>query len=235
MSDLLRRTIHPQTKILDAAKGIAEYLSSDESVDSYKEIIRADGWLFDRFGKNAPFVNSHDYGSIDSLLGKVIESKVVGRSLIQTVQWAIDVAENRLAKFGWAMTVAGYLKAVSVGFMPVRMATRWDADQTMWLQQLKDLEKDQTDGVRVVYIKQQQIELSTVVIGANANAVQLAVKGYKSGEFNDADIQFLSEKIAQSQPASAAKSPGHAASEASAQARRRRLFLDKFEKTLKGI
>jgi hypothetical protein len=53
----LIRTIHPEVKVVDASKGIVDYVASDESVDSYREIIRANGWKFTNFKKNAPFVD----------------------------------------------------------------------------------------------------------------------------------------------------------------------------------
>ncbi|HEY3853504.1 MAG TPA: hypothetical protein VGO67_03820 [Verrucomicrobiae bacterium] len=69
------------------------------------------------FQKNAPFVDSHNYTSIDCLLGKVVDFRVKNRQLIETVKWAIDVPSNVLAIKGFAMMQAGYLKAVSVGFL----------------------------------------------------------------------------------------------------------------------
>ena len=45
----IRRTIHPVTRVLDEAKGIVEYVASDESIDSYQEIVRAAGADFSRF------------------------------------------------------------------------------------------------------------------------------------------------------------------------------------------
>ena len=75
----LIRTLCPKIRVLDAAKGLVEYVASNETIDSYREIIRADGWRFSRFAKNAPFVDSHDYSSVDKLLGKVVDFRVEGR------------------------------------------------------------------------------------------------------------------------------------------------------------
>ena len=97
----LRRTLHPEIRILDAKQGVCEYVASDETLDSYSEIIMARGWKFDQFQKNAPFVDSHDYSDISKLLGKVVDYKIDGKSLVETVQWAIDVPENAMAQLGW--------------------------------------------------------------------------------------------------------------------------------------
>jgi hypothetical protein len=67
---ILRRTIHPEVRVMDERKGIAQYVASDETIDSYREVIRADGWRFDRFAKNAPFVDSHDYARLKSRWGR---------------------------------------------------------------------------------------------------------------------------------------------------------------------
>ncbi len=227
----LRRLIHPQVKIIDTVRGIVDYVASDETLDSYNEIIRANGWRFTNFQKNAPFVDSHDYSTLQKQVGKVIDFRVEGRRLINRVQWAIDVAENQLAQLGWKMTAAGYLKAVSVGFHPIRMATRWDSDKTSWAQQLKELNMHEEDGVRAIYIQQEQVELSACILGANPNALAMKsiAHAYKAGVLVDNDIETLSVENAKRTTASTASvaAPAELARE-----RQREEFLRKFEKTL---
>jgi hypothetical protein len=86
----LIRTIHPEVRIVDAAKGIVDYVASDESVDCYAEIIAAKGWRFSMFQRNAPFVDSHDTSTIEKLVGSVIGFGLEGDKLVERVQWAID-------------------------------------------------------------------------------------------------------------------------------------------------
>jgi HK97 family phage major capsid protein len=190
MSDeILRRTLHPATRVLDEKKGLVEYIASDETLDSYKEVIKANGWRFDDFDKNSPFLNSHRCGSIEDVLGKVIDRKVEGGQLVEIVKWAIDVPENKLAQLGFRMTKADYLKAVSVGFVPVRMTSPYrDLDE----------HKEACESVKVdpkqcqaVYLEQQQKELSCCPLGANPNAL---AKAYKAGVIGDRDIEFLQSK-----------------------------------------
>ena len=173
--------------MLDAKAGVVEYIASDETVDSYREIIRADGWRFSRFAKNAPFVDSHNYGTVEHLLGKVTDFKVAAGKLVETVQWAVDVAENKLAQLGWKMTEAGYLKAVSVGFLPVKVVSQHDGPA--FVNELTRLNLKPEDRVRVIYLEQEQFELSACVIGANPNAL---AKAYKAEVINDDDLQLLS-------------------------------------------
>jgi hypothetical protein len=168
---------------------MVEYIASDESIDSYGEIISAKGWRFNRFVKNSPFVDSHNYKSIDCLLGKVIDYQVKDNQLVETVQWAIDVPQNFLASKGFAMTQAGYLKAVSVGFIPTKLVNRYDQTGT-WDVAVEDLGmNDLEDSIRCIYLEQEQLELSACCIGANENAV---AKSYKAGVLTDSDLEQIS-------------------------------------------
>lgn len=231
----LIRTIHPETKVLDAKAGVVEYVASDESIDSYEEVIRANGWRFSRFERNAPFVDSHDYGTLEKLVGRVLDFKVVGRQLIETVQWAVDVADNKLAQLGFRMTEAGYLRAVSVGFFPTKALTRWDGstadNRVAWLQQLKELGLSEQNAPRVIYLEQEQIELSACIIGANPNAL---AKSYKAGILDDQMLETISQEQARrSIPASSTVEPADVA-----EARQRvrcAEFLRRFERAVKAL
>src|SRR5690349_690506 len=121
MVETIRRTIHPELRVLDEPKGIVEYVASDQTLDRDGEVIVANGFRFTHFAKYAPFVDNHDYESIEKCLGRVLDFVVKGDRLIETVEWAINVPENRLAQLGWKMTAAGFLKAVSVGMIPLKM------------------------------------------------------------------------------------------------------------------
>jgi hypothetical protein len=168
-----RRTIHPEIKVIDKAKGLVDYVASDESIDSHREIVKADGWRFARFQKNAPFVDSHDYWSIDKLLGRVESYEIKGGKLIERVKWAIDVPDCELAKLGFALTEGGYLKAVSVGFIPTKYSYQGCEDFPAVIASLK-ISAEEAVKVRCVYLEQEQIELSACIIGSNPNALAKA-------------------------------------------------------------
>jgi hypothetical protein len=171
----INRDIHPEIKVLDAKKGLVSYVASDETLDSYQEVILAKGWRFDeRFKSNPVFVDSHSYGSISELLGKVVDWEVKNDQLVEKVQWAIDVETNHQAKLGFDMTEKGYLKAVSVGFYPTKMLSRHDEGFDKAVEGIKGMNGDQRDQLRSVHVEQQQIELSACVIGANPSALARA-------------------------------------------------------------
>ncbi len=233
MKNLIHRTIHPVVRVTDEKAGIVEYVASDETLDSYREVIRADGWRFDQFRKNAPFVDSHDCSTIMNQVGVVLDYRVSGRQLIETVKWAVDVAENKLAQLGFAMTKGGYLKAVSVGFIPERFVTKWDSDPKPWQAALKDLGMHEEDGVRCIYICQQQKELSACILGANPNALAVEVaKAYKAGVLDDAALDTLSSAHSQRKTDNPADGPAAAAL---SRQRARQEFLEKIDKITKKL
>jgi len=204
----IRRLITPEIRVLDASQGLAEYVASDESIDSYREVIKADGWRFNRFAKNAPFVDSHDYSTVEKLLGNVVDFRVENKKLVETVRWAVDVPENRLAQLGWKMTAAGYLKAVSVGFIPTKAVSKWDNDTLAYAEAMRELGLGKDSQVRAIYLEQEQIELSACVIGANPNAL---AKSYKAGVIDDADLDFLSVEATKRETDNPAADPADAA------------------------
>lgn len=215
LSQLLSKLNQRQTrelivtpKILNDDEGTVEFTASDETLDCYGEIVRVSGWRFTQFKKNAPFVNSHDYGDIRNLLGQVIDWRIDKGALVQVVKYAR--MPGTLAEWAFAMVKGGFLRAVSVGFMAKRMVTRWDQDSKDFLAQIADLKLDaQTAGqLRAVYLEQEQIELSQCIIGANPNAlaksVSMIAAAYKGGCLSEEDVTKLSAAIAASNNATPA-------------------------------
>lgn len=197
----IRREIAVKPRVMNEADGTVEFVASDETLDSYREIIRVGGWKFDLFAKNAPFVDSHDYSSITKLLGQVVDWRVDQKQLVETVQYARQ--PDTLAEWAFKMVRDGFLKAVSVGFVPVKMASKWDQSPGAMAEQLASLGLDAATAaaVRAVYIEQQQIELSQCVIGANPNAL---AKAYKAGCLTEGDLDKFSALCERSQPAAPA-------------------------------
>jgi hypothetical protein len=225
----MQKTIYPEVKVADEKQGICEYIASDEAMDADCEIVRVGGWHFDRMEKNAPFVNSHGTYSIDNQLGKVLGAQVKNGQLVETVQWALDVPENKLAQLGWAMTKAGYLKAVSVGFLPTMVATRLPAEEwpsswqgaaiadanrregkKVWEAQRVSIGRDLAP-VKTIYIEQQQTELSACIVGSNPNAVAKSLKefaqAHKAGVLSDADLDLISLEYAKAKTANSTVEP----------------------------
>jgi hypothetical protein len=198
----ITRSIHPEVKVLDEKAGIMEFVASDETVDSFHEVIRADGWRFNLLQKNPVFLADHNY-EVKSALGELLEYKVVGRRLVETVRWAIGLGKAFVDET-YAMYVNKFLKAVSVGFVPVTFAVPGQPEHS---KQMKELNIEAMIDVRTIYTTQEQIELSAVVIGANCNAIALA---YKAGVLSDASLQIISLEQAKRETASNATDPAAA-------------------------
>jgi hypothetical protein len=185
-------------KVLSEKEGTVEFVASDETLDCHREIVRVSGWRFTHFAKNAPFVDSHDYSSITKLLGQVVDFRVEKGQLVETVKYSRE--PYTLAEWAFKMVRDGFLRAVSVGFIPTRMCTKWDQDSKDFVAQVQEMKLDPTTAaqLRAVYLEQEQIELSQCVIGANPNAL---AKAYKAGTLDEQDLEKLSAAIAASKNA----------------------------------
>ena len=198
----IRRELSVEPKVLDEKKGIIRFVASDETMDRSNEIVRVAGWRFTHFAKNAPFVNSHDYTDVRNLFGQVVAYKVEGRELIEDVQFALTEAGTSLADWVYAMYRDKFLRACSVGFVPTRYATKWDSDKAPLLQQVSELGLDAAGAARlgVVYIEQEQIELSSCILGCNPSALAKSVRAvadaYKAGTVTEQGVEQLSAAIA---------------------------------------
>ena len=182
--------------MLDARAGLVRYKASDATMDAYGEVVLPRGARFDQFRKNAPLCDSHRYDSIECLVGKVVDFRIEGDALIEDAQWAIDVPDNRLARLGFDMTGAGFLKACSIGFFPEQISTPGNKDSFQ-----KELSKLQLPSGKTpsrIYTRWQQVELSTCILGANPNALSESgvaiAKSYRAGIIADSDLDFLGEQ-----------------------------------------
>src|SRR5205823_13826082 len=186
---LLIRELHPQTTVppqSDAAPAnTLDFRSSDQTLDRYQEIISVAGWRLENYRKNPVVQNAHSYSNLADTIGKSLITEVrslsqamgegqgEGRYLFQRVQFAVD--ENPVARLAYGLYKGGFLKAVSVGFIP----TRWENGSA-------------EAGYRRKYLEQELLEVSAVSIPANPNALQLALK---SGAIHKSDLQQLADLL----------------------------------------
>ncbi len=169
----LRRPLHVEsTSPSDKADlHVIDFISSDESLDRYDEIVSATGWELAAYRRNPVFQNSHQYGDIIFTLGRalVTEVRIVGGKsvLYQRIEFATTA--NPIARIAYALYKDHFLNAVSVGFVPLE----WE---------------DAAPGSRHRrrYLRQELLEVSAVAIPANPNALALALK---SGSIQKADLR----------------------------------------------
>jgi hypothetical protein len=136
------------------------FVASDESVDSYGDIVRAAGWELKRFLANPVLLFAHN--NHEPPIGSVIDIGVKGGELIARAKF-LPAGVYDKADIVWSAIEQGALRATSVGFMPTKMPN-----------EIKDAEGNWTGGYE--FIGQELMELSVVPVPANANALAVARK-----------------------------------------------------------
>jgi len=181
-----------------------DFISSDETLDRYDEVITASGWKLDTYRKNPVFQNAHQYGDIIYTLGRALVTEVRSGKLHQRIQFAVDA--NPMARIAHALYSGKFLRAVSVGFIPLRWENG-DGSESPSLSALRgggqgDLASS-SDSLRSTphaprsvprrrYLEQELLEVSAVAIPANPNALALA---YKSGTIEKSDLKELADLL----------------------------------------
>src|SRR6266496_3512209 len=97
---------------------VLDFISSDESLARYHEVISASGWKLDNYRRNPVFQNAHQYGDVMFTIGKALSTEVREGKLVQSIQFACDV--NPIARVAYGLYRGKFLNAVSVGFVPLR-------------------------------------------------------------------------------------------------------------------
>ena len=144
-----------------------DFISSDETLDRYSEIISASGWKLDSYQRNPVFQNAHQYGDVIFTLGRALLTEVRAGRLYQRIQFATDV--NPMARIAHGLYRGKFLNAVSVGFIPLR----WEDGTAKTPYHRK-------------FLEQELLEVSAVAIPANPNALAL---GLKSGALEKSDLK----------------------------------------------
>src|SRR5436853_595550 len=93
---------------------ILDFISSDDTLDRYGEIIDASGWRLENYRRNPVFQNAHQYGDVIFTLGRALLTEVRGGKLFQRIEFATDI--NPMAKIAYGLYKRKFLNAVSVGF-----------------------------------------------------------------------------------------------------------------------
>ena len=135
----------------------ASFVFSDESVDRYGDVIKANGWKLDNFNANPIALFGHDSGSVENIIGRAKNVRVEGSRLVGDIEF-MDAGVNPKADAVYQMIKSGFLKTVSVGFAPI------DWEPT----------KDKARPGGVDFKTQELLEISVVPIPANPNAVHMA-------------------------------------------------------------
>lgn len=163
MDKMLRRIVTCGVK--QVSDRVLEFVGSTEVMDRCEESIKASGWQLKNYRKNPVFLWAHDYKQPP--VGKAVKVWKEEGELRFHIEFApADV-------YGFADTILqlylnGYLRAVSVGFMPLQWEDGPGKD-TPFGEPAKE--------PRRIYTKQDLLELSGCPVPANPEALSSAVTG----------------------------------------------------------
>ena len=142
-------------KAIDLDLRTVTVLASDATLDRYGDTISAEGWLMENFLANPVALIDHDY-SVAAIVGQTIKWWVEKGALMMTDRFDPPWT-NETADMAWNKIVNGSLRAVSVGFRPMKWVRRYN-DKDEW-----------TGGFD--YLEQELYEKSWVAVPANPSAV----------------------------------------------------------------
>jgi HK97 family phage prohead protease len=131
---------------------VITFCFSDGSVDRMGDIIDPYGWDTSAFKKNPICLWAHDATSLP--IGRVRRTYVSADRFMGDIEFA-SAETYPFADQIYRLVVDGFVKAVSVGFIPIE----WDWADT----------KDRPTGID--FKRQELLEISVVPVPANANAL----------------------------------------------------------------
>lgn len=139
------QTFTIKSSTVDTDNFTLEALFSNEKEDRHGEKVMQN-WDLKSFRKNPVLLNSHNYGDVSEVIGKISKIASKDKELTGKVHFAVN--ENPKAKIIFDLYAGGYLNAFSVGFVP------------------KDFSED---GMTIM--KAELLEISAVSVPANALAL----------------------------------------------------------------
>jgi HK97 family phage prohead protease len=124
--------------------GVFDVVASTSTTDRHWERVRQDGWELDNYKKNPVILVNHNY-RVEAICWKATDVRVENDQLI--IKWVF--APNEIGQEMRKLYEAGFLKAVSVGFI-VKSRNESDRDEIT---------------------KQELLECSFIPVPANADAL----------------------------------------------------------------
>jgi len=157
---------------VEGAARTKRFVFSDATVDHSKDSIDPKGWGLSIFNKNPVALFSHM--SWEPPIGRASNVSVINDQLVGDIEFA-SAEVYPLADTIFRLVDAGFLRAVSVGFMPKEWA--WSTD------------KERPYGIN--FTKQELLEISCCSIPANPSALIEA----RSMGINTAPLMDWAEKV----------------------------------------
>lgn len=168
---LTRIALSCVVKEVEGEDRMLDFIASDETEDRHDTVIDMKGWELDNFRRNPVVLLNHNYTGLPVARGnKIWKSK--GQLKIRAEFPSADISPEADTVF--KLSKAGYMKAVSVGFIP--LASRFEYVD----EKGNVVEDDKADTnkhrMRRRFTHQELLEVSIVTVPSNPNALQDAVK-----------------------------------------------------------
>lgn len=167
---------------------VIRFVASDETPDRVGDVIQVSGWNLTQYKKNPVVLWGHDSNSMPPI-GKSVNIRRGagpngGSALLASIQFAPKEAYE-FADTVYQLTKAGFLNAVSVGFMPRDTKELTD----------KERSKLGMPSYGLMYTKADLLEISVVSVPANPSALVTGAKSLvDSGVLHDREVsRFLKE------------------------------------------
>jgi len=179
MKTVVRSVWTPVIKHIDTMNRTIKFVGTKETEDRTGDIIEVAGWELDNFIKNPVFLWDHDPSGTP--IGRVKQIVREATSLVFDVEFAPKEVSEKADQI-FKLFEAGFLKAVSVGFIPKAFEPIMTKDGDM-------------SGLR--FTKQELLELSAVSIPAHQDALAAGIHGKQQV----ADYYKAMEALAKSEEA----------------------------------
>jgi len=154
MTEIIKKVLPFEVK--EIAPRVLEFIGSTEDQDRVGDVVMADGWRLDEYKKNPVFLWSHNYN--DPPIGKATKVWVEDKKLKFHIKFA-DKDTYEFADTVYKLYKGGFLRASSVGFMPIKSEPI----------EVKDEDTMMSQPTR--YLEQELLELSGCPVPANPNAL----------------------------------------------------------------
>lgn len=151
-----KKMYYKEAKLQSSGNRVVKFVASDETIDGDGDIVRVDGWDLREFKKNPVLLWGHDKSQPP--IGRVDKLEVRNKQLLAETTF-MESQANPFAEQVYQMIKGGFVRAVSVGYLPIEYRQRKDA-------------KGNFAGYE--FLKQKLKELSVVTVPSNPNAVAYA-------------------------------------------------------------
>ena len=153
-------------------EGQIKHWISTVSIDTYGEVMLPKGAQLKHYKKNPMVLWGHNYREPENIMGSNLEIEVTEKGLMTLTQFALS--EEKAARV-FRLYKGKHLRMWSVGFIPIKGMKPKEPKKDADLEKLYEWVPN-PEEVQWIHQKWRLLEYSAVPIGANPDALTIAVK-----------------------------------------------------------